>query len=159
MSPDEPDWHNTRHTYHQDNNMLYRLTLLVPIIPASWHPYLWKISSTQMQTRPMTCSWARESLGWEPVVHACNLSYAGGRDQEDHSSKPAWANSSGRLYLKKPFSEIGLVEWLKVKALSSSPSTSKKKRIIRMHERWRTSFPTLCYTINTQRSGQAWPTH
>jgi hypothetical protein len=29
-------------------------------------------------------------------------------------------------YLEKPFTKIGLVEWLKVKALSSSPSTEKK---------------------------------
>jgi hypothetical protein len=29
---------------------------------------------------------------------------------------------------RKPFTKIGLVEWLKVKALSSSPSTTKKKR-------------------------------
>jgi hypothetical protein len=27
---------------------------------------------------------------------------------------------------KKPFTKIGLVEWLKVKALSSSPSTEKQ---------------------------------
>jgi hypothetical protein len=27
------------------------------------------------------------------VAHSCNPSYSGGRDQEDHSSKPAWANS------------------------------------------------------------------
>jgi hypothetical protein len=27
------------------------------------------------------------------MAHACNLSYSGGRDQEDRSSKPAWANS------------------------------------------------------------------
>jgi hypothetical protein len=33
-----------------------------------------------------------------------------------------------RSYLKKPFTKIGLVEWLKVKALSSSPSTAKKKK-------------------------------
>jgi hypothetical protein len=35
-----------------------------------------------------------------------------------------------RPYLekKKPFTKIGLVEWLKVKALSSSPSTTKKKK-------------------------------
>jgi hypothetical protein len=31
-----------------------------------------------------------------------------------------------RLYLEKPFIKMGLVEWLKVKALSSSPSTAKK---------------------------------
>jgi hypothetical protein len=29
-----------------------------------------------------------------PMAHAYNLSYLGGRDQEDHSSKPAQANSS-----------------------------------------------------------------
>jgi hypothetical protein len=31
-----------------------------------------------------------------------------------------------RSYFEKPFTKIGLVEWLKVKALSSSPSTAKK---------------------------------
>jgi hypothetical protein len=31
-----------------------------------------------------------------------------------------------RPYLEKPFTKIGLVEWLKVKALSSSPSTKGK---------------------------------
>jgi hypothetical protein len=30
--------------------------------------------------------------------------------------------------LKKPFTKIGLVEWLKVKALSSGPSTTKTKQ-------------------------------
>jgi hypothetical protein len=29
-----------------------------------------------------------------PVVHSCNPSYSGGRDEEDHSSKPDWGNSS-----------------------------------------------------------------
>jgi hypothetical protein len=57
---------------------------------------------------------------------AYNLSYSGDRDQEDHSSKPARANSSERPYLEKSFTKIGLVEWLKVKALSSSPSTANK---------------------------------
>jgi hypothetical protein len=55
-----------------------------------------------------------------PVAHACNPSYSGSRDQEDCGLKPAQANT----YLKKPFTKIGLVEWLKVKALSSSPSTT-----------------------------------
>jgi hypothetical protein len=62
------------------------------------------------------------------VAHACNPSYAGGRDQEDHSSKPAQANSSTRPYLEKPFTKIGLVKWLKVKALSSSPVPQKKNK-------------------------------
>jgi hypothetical protein len=33
-----------------------------------------------------------------------------------------------RSYLEKPFTKIGLVEWLKVKAMSSSPSTEKDKK-------------------------------
>jgi hypothetical protein len=33
-----------------------------------------------------------------------------------------------RPYLEKPFTKIGLVEGIKGKALSSRPSTSKKKK-------------------------------
>jgi hypothetical protein len=66
------------------------------------------------------------------VAHTCNPSYSGGRDQEDHGSKPAWTNSFTRPYLEKPFTKIGLVEWLKVKALSSSPSTARKENMKRV---------------------------
>jgi hypothetical protein len=37
-----------------------------------------------------------------------------------------------RLHLEKPLSKIGLVEWLKVKALSSSPNTAKRKKKVRL---------------------------
>jgi hypothetical protein len=37
-----------------------------------------------------------------PVAHACNPSYSGGRDQEDCSLKPAWANSSQDPISKNP---------------------------------------------------------
>jgi hypothetical protein len=30
---------------------------------------------------------AKESIGWMLVAHACNLSYLGGKDQDDHGSK------------------------------------------------------------------------
>jgi hypothetical protein len=40
------------------------------------------------------------TTGHTPLAHAWNPSDSGGRDQEDHSSKPAWANSSVRPYLK-----------------------------------------------------------
>jgi hypothetical protein len=63
-----------------------------------------------------------------PVAYSCNLSYSGGRDQCDQGLKPAWANSSERPYLKKSFTKIGLVEWLEARALSSRPSTEKKKK-------------------------------
>jgi hypothetical protein len=65
-------------------------------------------------------------LNQMPVAHTCNPSYSGGRDQEDRGLKPVWVNSSTRPYLKKTLhKKIGLVEWVKVKALSSSPSTAK----------------------------------
>jgi hypothetical protein len=35
-----------------------------------------------------------------------------------------------RSYFEKPFTKIGLVEWLKVKALSSSPSNGKKTYLL-----------------------------
>jgi hypothetical protein len=47
------------------------------------------------------------------VAHTCNPSYSGGRDQENRGSKPALGKEFVRL---------------KVKALSSSPSTAKKER-------------------------------
>jgi hypothetical protein len=52
----------------------------------------------------------------EPVAYAYNPSYAGGRDQEDCGSKPAWANSSQDPdpISKKTHHKKGLVEWLKV---------------------------------------------
>jgi hypothetical protein len=39
---------------------------------------------------------------WAPVAHSCNLSYSGGRDQEDCSLKPAQANSLQDPISKKP---------------------------------------------------------
>jgi hypothetical protein len=62
------------------------------------------------------------------VSHACNPSYSEGSDQEDCSWKSAGANRFSRSYLEKPFTKIGLVEWFKVKALSSNPSTTKIKK-------------------------------
>jgi hypothetical protein len=60
------------------------------------------------------------------VAHSCNPNYSGGRDLEDCSSKPATAKCSLRPSLEKILHKKGLVEWLKVEALSSNPSTSKK---------------------------------
>jgi hypothetical protein len=55
---------------------------------------------------------AKESIyNWAPVAHVCNPSYSGGRDQEDHGSKPAWVNSSMRPYLKKKKKKITKKDW------------------------------------------------
>jgi hypothetical protein len=48
-----------------------------------------------------------------PVAHTCNPRYSGGTDQKDHGLKPAWVQFP-IPYLKKPFTENRLVEWLKV---------------------------------------------
>jgi hypothetical protein len=68
------------------------------------------------------------------VAHTCNPSYSEGRDQEDRSLKPAQANSLRDPILKKTHHKKGLVEWLKVKALSSNLSTKNKVRCL-----WETS--------------------
>jgi hypothetical protein len=44
---------------------------------------------------------------WALVAHSCNPSYSGGRDQEDHSSKPALENSLQSPILKKPIIKKG----------------------------------------------------
>jgi hypothetical protein len=58
------------------------------------------------------------------VAHACDPSYSGGRGQEDRCLKPAWANGLQVPISKKPITKKGLVEWLKVLALSSNPSNT-----------------------------------
>jgi hypothetical protein len=78
----------------------------------SWvPPYL--PSYTFSLLHPEKLSFKREG-GQVLVAHSCNPCYSGGRDQEDHGSKPAQANSSTRSYLKKILHKKGLVEWLKV---------------------------------------------
>jgi hypothetical protein len=62
------------------------------------------------------------------VAYACNPRYSRGRDQEDCDSKPSPAKIIHKTLSQKTLPQkIGLVEWLKVKVLSSSPSTTKKK--------------------------------
>jgi hypothetical protein len=61
---------------------------------------------------------------WALVAHACNPSYSGGRDQEDHGSNRQ--NVPQDAILKKPFTKKRLMEWLKVEALSSNPNIEKK---------------------------------
>jgi hypothetical protein len=45
-------------------------------------------------------NYQNKNEGQAPVAHACNPSYSGGRDQEDHGLKPVQANSSRDLILK-----------------------------------------------------------
>jgi hypothetical protein len=57
-----------------------------------------------------------ELSSWVLVAHTYNPSYSGGRNQEDHSSKPAWANSSRDPIWKYPShtKKKSLVEWFNV---------------------------------------------
>jgi hypothetical protein len=42
------------------------------------------------------------------VAQACNPSYSGGREQKDHSLKPAWANSlRDTIWKKKTITNMG----------------------------------------------------
>jgi hypothetical protein len=74
-----------------------------------------------------------KSEGWLLLAHTCNPSYSGGRDQEDHSSKPAQVNNlwDSRKYptQNRAGGVDQVVECLprKCEALSSHPSTTKKQ--------------------------------
>jgi hypothetical protein len=57
------------------------------------------------------------------VAHTCNPSYSGGRDQEDYSSKPAWANS-----LRDPISKIPITKRAGGVAQGEGPEIAKKKK-------------------------------
>jgi hypothetical protein len=90
------------------------------------------------------------------VAHSCNSSYSGGKDQEDHSLKPAQGNSSQDPISKKKRSitKKGLVEWLKVEALSSNTCTvKKKKKVIPIWVWWLTP---VFVAIQEQRLGVWW---
>jgi hypothetical protein len=74
------------------------------------------------------------------VAYICHLSYSEGRDQEDGSSKPAWANSSQDLISKSPshththkcwWSGSSYRSWLQ------TPAKKKKKK----------SCVCLCHTL------------
>jgi hypothetical protein len=58
-------------------------------------------SWAQCQVLPKKKKKTHKKSGQEPMVHACNLSYSGGRDQEDHCSKPDQASIS-----RDPISKI-----------------------------------------------------
>jgi hypothetical protein len=74
--------------------------------------------------------WERFRRSQALMSHAYNSSYLGGSYQEDFSLKSARANSWWDPVSTKPITKKGLVEWLKVKAMSSNPSTAKKKKKI-----------------------------
>jgi hypothetical protein len=75
------------------------------------------------------------------VAHAYNLSYLGGLDQEDHSSRPAQAKSS-----QEPISKLSKEKWTggvaevikcllwKYKTLSLNHSPTKKKKKKKLYD-------------------------
>jgi hypothetical protein len=69
------------------------------------------------------------------VVHACNPSYSGGRNQKDHSSKPAGKINCETLSQKystqnRAGGVTQVIQCLpnKCEALSSNPSTAKQRK-------------------------------
>jgi hypothetical protein len=67
----------------------------------------------------------RKSI-WALVAHTCNPSYSGGRDQEDHSSKPVQAKRFVRLYLKNNQHKKELVGGSRCRPSVQIPGSQKK---------------------------------
>jgi hypothetical protein len=80
--------------------------------PAShWHDmgalsHLPKMGVIRLQNTGSSILFLKIYISQAPVAHGCNPSYSGGRDQKDHGSKPAWANSS-----RDPISKIFKTKW------------------------------------------------
>jgi hypothetical protein len=72
------------------------------------------------------------------VAHTYNPNSSGGRDQEDHSSKPAWANCS-RDPISKNLHKKELVEWLKGVSPEFKPQCHQKRIGFNV-------FPFLCWS-------------
>jgi hypothetical protein len=62
------------------------------------------------------------------VTYAWNPNYSGGRDQEDHSLKPAPGKQFTRPYLEKYQSQKRAGGVAQGVVLNSNPSTAKKKK-------------------------------
>jgi hypothetical protein len=73
-------------------------------------------------------------------AHTCNPSYSRGRDQEDHGSKLAGANSSQDPILQKPFTKRagGVVQG---EGPEFKPQYHKKKKKDRMYFHHHRKFP------------------
>jgi hypothetical protein len=94
------------------------LSLLLWFFPAS----PWQLSLRgQWRVCHLECRW-----GWSQVAHVCNPSYSWGRDQEDCSSEPAWANSSWDSILKKTITRKGLAQGI---GPEFKPQSCKKNRM------------------------------
>jgi hypothetical protein len=106
----------------KNKSQLARHQWFTPVIPATWEN---KIGRNLVEA-----SWGKE-FGRPPIskitraAHTCNPSYQEATIRRITVQSQTGQNSSTRPYLQKPLTKIWLVEWLKVKALSSSPSTAK----------------------------------
>jgi hypothetical protein len=64
---------------------------------------------------------------WAPVAYACNSSYSGGGDEEDHGWKPAQAISSQDS--KNPITKkMGWWSGSRCRPSTANPSTAKRKK-------------------------------
>jgi hypothetical protein len=91
---------------------------------------------------------------WEPAAPACNSSYLGGRNQEDHGSKPGWGGGGNTLIQKYPTrKEAGGVAQVIAERLpskhnilssNSNPSAEKRKESPETSSSLLTAFLAQC---------------
>jgi hypothetical protein len=62
------------------------------------------------------------------MAHFCNPRYSEGKDQEDHNSKPAYANRSRDPISKKPFTKKKAGGVAKSEGPEFNPQYHKKKK-------------------------------
>jgi hypothetical protein len=85
------------------------LTMWIPhSIKGNWGQRSLPTLQNQMGFSPMwVVPCTQKYLSQVPVAHACNPSYPGGRDHEDHGLKPPWKSTPGDPILKESFIKNG----------------------------------------------------
>jgi hypothetical protein len=77
---------HTQDTAQSHHHKIIQANLLLPHIPEPLKPPIWS---------PFLYFYHFNSVVYlSAVAYACNPSYSGGRDWEDHISRPAWVKSS-----------------------------------------------------------------
>jgi hypothetical protein len=101
--------------------------------------------------QPIKCIFFKCFFGQAVVAHACNLSYSGGSDQEDHGLKPAQANSSQDPISKKPTTKKEKSWWSgsRCRPCVQTP-VPKKKQLLGLECR-------ASYLVDRCSAHSAWP--
>jgi hypothetical protein len=121
--------HQQWHVYVKYNHTLKVMTWFVETVTCLFHSSLRSLSGSSVLLPEHSQRKTGFKTEGRPGTCGSRLAIiSGARDQEDHGSKPACAISSQDSVSKKPFTKIGLVEWLEGVGPEFKPQYRKKRK-------------------------------